>query len=70
MGVESRPYGTSLLGGGEERGQRFLALDNRSRYPRSCFFDTLYHLNEECQCAHSRAVGRALALLNGPVPMD
>ena len=54
----------------EERGQRFLALDNRSRYPRSCFFDTLYHLNEECQCAHSRAVGRALALLNGPVPMD
>jgi hypothetical protein len=48
-------------------GQRFLALPQRSRHPRACFFDTLYHLHESCQQAHSAAVGNALAvLLRGP----
>ena len=39
----------------------FLELPNRSRYPRSAFFDTADHLNEEAQIRHSAAVGRALA---------
>ena len=38
----------------------FLVLPSRSQYPLSCFFDTLYHLNEPCQLQHSRAVGMAL----------
>ncbi len=42
-------------------GLGFIELPNRSQYPLSCFHDTLYHLNEECQIAHSRAVGQALA---------
>ena len=44
----------------ETPGQRFIALDNRSRYPLGCFFDTLYHLNEDCQLVHSTAVGESL----------
>lgn len=40
----------------EGAGQRFLALSNHSQYPLRCFFDTLYHLNEGCQQAHSAAV--------------
>ena len=40
---------------------RFVVLPNHSQYPLSCFFDTLYHLNEECQLEHSRSVGAALA---------
>ena len=47
----------------EGAGQRFVVLDNRSRYPLSCFFDTLSHLHEECQLAHSAQVGAALAAL-------
>jgi hypothetical protein len=39
----------------------FLELPGRSRYPRSAFFDTADHLNEEAQIRHSAAVGRALA---------
>lgn len=49
----------------EERGQRFLTLENHSQYPTGCFFDTLYHLNEDCQRAHSVAVAaRWSALLD------
>jgi hypothetical protein len=44
----------------EAQGQRFVVLDNRSRYPLGCFFDTLYHLNEDCQLVHSTAVGESL----------
>jgi hypothetical protein len=44
-----------------QQGQGFLVLPNRSQYPLSCFFDTLNHLNEECQLEHSRALGLALA---------
>ena len=47
----------------ERAGQRFVALPGRSRYPLSCFFDTLYHLEEACQIEHSRRVGEALSLL-------
>jgi hypothetical protein len=45
----------------EDAGQHFIVLPNRSRYPLSCFFDTLYHLNEGCQKAHSAALARALS---------
>ena len=38
----------------------FLLLPNRSRYPRSAFFDTPEHLNEPAQIAHSRTVAMAL----------
>lgn len=44
----------------ERNGQRFVALPNLSRYPLGCFFDTLYHLHEGCQHAHSVAIASAL----------
>ncbi len=44
----------------EGQGQRLIVLPDQSRYPLSCFFDTLYHLNEGCQKTHSAAVGAAL----------
>ena len=47
----------------ESQGQQLLVLPNQSRYPLSCFFDTLYHLNEACQKIHSAAVGTELAKL-------
>jgi hypothetical protein len=47
----------------EGHGQHLLVLQNQSRYPLSCFFDTLYHLNESCQKAHSALVGAELAQL-------
>jgi hypothetical protein len=43
------------------RNAGFLELPGRSRYPRSAFFDTADHLNEEAQIRHSVAIGRALA---------
>jgi hypothetical protein len=53
----------------QRHGFGFIQLPQRSQYPLSCFHDTLYHLNEECQVAHSLAVGRALvqarAVLSG-----
>ena len=45
----------------EDAGQRFLVLPNHSRYPLSCFFDTLYHLNEGCQRMHSTLVAQGLS---------
>lgn len=42
-------------------GQDFLVLDNRSQYPRNCFYDTSAHLNEPCQIAHSERLAAALA---------
>jgi hypothetical protein len=47
-----------------QQGQHFLLLDNRAQYPLDCFFDTLSHLNEACQIAHSRRVGAALRALD------
>ena len=44
-----------------DHGGTFLVLPNRSRYPRSAFFDTPSHLNEAAQIAHSTLVARALA---------
>jgi hypothetical protein len=43
-----------------ELGTEFLVLTNRSTYPRECFYDTAYHLNEESQIAHSIAVATEL----------
>jgi hypothetical protein len=48
-------------------GAAFLELPNRSRYPRSAFFDTADHLNEQEQIIHSKLVGAALAALEWPV---
>jgi hypothetical protein len=48
-----------------EHGGWFLALPNRSRYPRVDFFDSPDHLNETAQQAHSVLVARALAELLG-----
>ncbi len=44
----------------QRQGQDLLVLPNRSRYPLTCFYDTLSHLNEDCQVRHSVAVGLAL----------
>ena len=38
----------------------FVVLENKSRYPRSSFYNTGYHLNEEAQILHSQSVGRSL----------
>jgi hypothetical protein len=38
----------------------FVVLENKSRYPRSSFYNTGYHLNEEAQIFHSQMVGRIL----------
>lgn len=53
----------------EATGQRFLVLPNHSRYPLGCFFDTLYHLNEDCQRRHSALVAQGVSdLLSAPTP--
>jgi hypothetical protein len=44
-----------------DQGGGFLELPNRSRYPRTAFFDTQDHLNEAAQIVHSIAVANALA---------
>jgi hypothetical protein len=49
-----------------DHGGTFLTLPNQSRYPRSAFFDTPLHLNEEAQIAHSILLAGALrAMLVG-----
>jgi hypothetical protein len=45
----------------EKNGQAFLALDNRSLYPRRCFYDTVAHLNEPCQIKHSAMLASVIA---------
>jgi hypothetical protein len=56
-----------LANGGE-----FLELPNRSRYPRSAFFDTAEHLSEPWQIIHSIAVAHGLArmLPLAPITVD
>lgn len=44
----------------DSRGSDFLILKNQSRYPRSCFFDKIYHLEESCQKQHSLLIAEAL----------
>jgi len=44
----------------ERNGQSFIELPNHSQYPRGCFFDSLYHLIEECQHRHTRDLLPAL----------
>ncbi len=45
----------------ERNGQSFIELPNHSQYPRDCFFDSLYHLTEECQQRHTRDLLPALS---------
>lgn len=54
----------------EGAGQHLIVLPNRSRYPLGCFFDTLYHLNEGCQKAHSALVASALSGYLRAKPVD
>jgi hypothetical protein len=49
-----------------EAGHAFVVLPNLSLYPRSCFYDTHYHLNEECQKRHSALLAAALRPLVTP----
>jgi hypothetical protein len=51
-----------------DAGATFLELPNRSRYPRSAFFDSPDHLNEPAQIRHSRAIALALLGLTGATP--
>jgi hypothetical protein len=44
----------------ESRGHYFVALPNRSQYPREMFFDTPFHLHEQAQHQHSRALAPLL----------
>lgn len=37
-------------------GAGFIETDNNSQYNRGCFYDTSYHLNEECQIIHSKKI--------------
>lgn len=46
-----------------DQGAGFLELPNRSRYPRTDFFDTPDHLNEPTQIRHSVAIAHALIRL-------
>jgi hypothetical protein len=48
-----------------DNGGEFLELANRSRYPRSAFFDTAEHLSEPWQIVHSRLLA---ALLKSCMP--
>jgi hypothetical protein len=41
-------------------GQRFVRDETASRYPRSCFFDAVYHLDEEWQGRHSQRIAQLL----------
>lgn len=52
----------------ERNGQPFIELDNRSQYPRDCFFDSLYHLIEECQLRHTADLLPALRPFLPPRP--
>ncbi|MDA9590038.1 hypothetical protein N9R65_04555 [Opitutales bacterium] len=45
------------------RGHYFLDLENKGRYPKAHFFDTIYHLAEPYQLEHSRLVGIELKKL-------
>jgi hypothetical protein len=68
---DDRPVGDAIVQRIAEfyrsQGEKFVALPNRSQYPRSCFFNTQFHLIERCQIAHSEAVAGLVApLLDHP----
>ncbi|MGL4541147.1 MAG: hypothetical protein ACRCUI_01390, partial [Polymorphobacter sp.] len=46
-----------------DAGGCFIALPNRSLYPRDHFYDTAYHLTEAWQRAHSQALAPQLAAI-------
>jgi hypothetical protein len=48
----------------ERNGGCFLQLPNSSMYPRDAFFDTVYHLQEPYQIAHSAALAPYLAAIS------
>jgi hypothetical protein len=52
-----------------DQGAGFLELPNHSLYPRTEFFDTQDHLNEQAQIKHSVAVGDGLLRLLAPIPI-
>ena len=43
-----------------DNNQRFLVIPGNAQYQRNCFYDTHYHLNEECQIRHSASVAHHL----------
>ena len=45
-------------------GAGFIETDNNSQYARKCFYDTSYHLNEECQIIHSKKIADYLKYLH------
>lgn len=47
----------------EQAGHRFVVLESQSRYPLEALYDVPYHLNEEAQVRHSRAVALLLQQL-------
>lgn len=50
----------TLRGFYARHGAEFIALENRSQYPREMFFDTPMHLRQGAQMAHSELVAEAL----------
>lgn len=57
-------YATDLISGYFQRaGHRFLSTPSNNQYDRSCFYDGLYHLNEDCQIRHSKMLAESLAPL-------
>jgi len=50
----------TLRGFYAKNGAEFIALPNRSQYPRQMFFDTPMHLRQSAQMAHSELVADAL----------
>jgi hypothetical protein len=49
-----------------EAGARFIDPGDRARYPRSAFFDTPDHLDEDAQIAHSKEIAAELAVIVAP----
>jgi len=45
-----------------DNGARFISLQNNAQYDRDCFYDTPYHLNEECQIMHTSAIVKYLTI--------
>ena len=53
----------------ESEGHTFFVLPNLNQYPRSCFYDTPFHLHERCQIRHSESLAQALRTrLRGAAP--
>lgn len=53
----------------QKNGHDFLTLPTLSQYPRSCFFDMPYHLNESCQKIHSEALADELGSIINRMPI-